>query len=305
MKNKLKKLRDSENGNAIVLVTIALLVLLTMTGLVIDGGKLFVTKTHLQKTANASVLSGAQKLLEDEETVTHVVHDVLQFHNEEASLQNLSIESNRLVRVELHKEMPLSFSTLFGMESSAVHASAAAEIGAMGEAQGAVPIGIDERFQLEFFKEYELKTDAHGNDTGWFGILALGGPGADTYYDNFMNGYDQEIKVGDIIETQTGNVAGKTRSAIKARIDNCPYTFEEAIDKKCSRVILIPVYQPTSIQSNQIQEVKIRGFAYFYLTKPASGNDTSVHGMFIKTTGPGKIDPNAANRGAFSIRLTE
>ncbi|WP_246943562.1 Tad domain-containing protein [Bacillus pinisoli] len=305
MIEKIKKLRDHENGNAIVLMTIALLVLMTMAGLVIDGGKLFVTKSHLQKTANASVLSGAQKLAEGEQSVTHVVHDVLQFHNEEQSLQNIFVEENRLVRVELNKEMPLSFSTLFGMESSPVHATAAAEIGTMGKASGAVPIGIDERFQLEFFKEYELKTDTNGSDTGWFGILSLGGPGADTYYENFMNGYDAEIQVGDIIPTETGNVAGKTRAAIKARIDNCPYPLEEAIDKKCSRIILIPVYQPVSVKSNQIKEVKVRGFAYFYLTKPASSKDTSVHGMFIELTGPGTIDPSAVNRGAYSIRLTE
>lgn len=305
MREIIKKLIDRENGNAIVLVTISMLVLLSMAGLVIDGGKLFVTKSHLQKAANASVLSGAQKLLFDEQIVNNIVNDVLEFHEEKESLQEVIVEGNHLVRVSLNKNMPLSFSTLFGLDSSPVYAEAAAEIGTMGKAQGAVPIGIDERFQLEYFKEYQLKTDTIGNDTGWFGILSLGGSGADTYYENFMNGYDEEIEVGDVLPTETGNVAGKTRAAIKARIDNCPYTFEDAVDKKCSRIILIPVYRPVDISSNQVKEVMVRGFAYFYLTKPASSKDTTVHGMFIKTTGPGTIDPNAANRGAYSIRLTE
>ncbi|MBM6619515.1 Tad domain-containing protein [Bacillus suaedaesalsae] len=300
-----KQILNRENGNAIILVTISLMVLLTMAGLVIDGGKLYVTKSHLQKAANASVLSGAQKLLVDEQFVNNVVNDVLDFHEEKESLQEVMIEDNRLVRVSLNKEMPLSFSTLFGLESSPVFAKAAAEIGTMGKASGAVPIGIDERFELEFYKEYQLKTDSIGNDTGWFGILSLGGSGADTYYENFMNGYDEEIKVGDVLSTETGNVAGKTRSAIEARIDQCPYTFEDAVDKKCSRIILIPVYRPVNVTSNQIKEVQVVGFAYFYLTRPATSKDTSVHGMFIKTTGPGTIDPNALNRGAYSIRLTE
>jgi hypothetical protein len=56
---------------------------------------------------------------------------------------------------------------------------------------------------------------------------------------------------------------------------------------------------------SQIKEVMVKGFAYFYITEPVSGNDTSVHGMFIKLTGPGEIDEHALNRGAYSIRLTE
>jgi hypothetical protein len=305
MKKILKNLIERENGNAIILVSVAMIALLGMAGLVIDGGSLFVTKTHLQKTANASVLSGAQKLIEGEASVKGVIQAVLEFHKETDSLQRITIQEQDLVRLSLTKDVPLSFSTILGMETAPVQADAAAQIGIMGKAQGAVPLGIDERFNLEFYKEYELKTDTEGSDTGWFGILSLGGTGADTYYENFINGYDQELKVGDTIPTETGNVAGKTRSAIKERIDNCPYTFDVAVDKKCSRIILIPVYKPVSIKSNQIKEVEVRGFAYFYLTRPASSKDTSVHGMFIKVTGPGTIDENALNRGAYSIRLTE
>ncbi|MFD1735258.1 pilus assembly protein TadG-related protein [Bacillus salitolerans] len=305
MKKILSRLIEKENGTALILVSVAMLGLLAMTGLVIDGGSLYVTKSHLQKTANAAALSGAQKLIEGEIAVRGIVEEVLHFHKEQTSLQSISIQEEDLVRLSLEKKVDLSFASLLGMEQAPVQATASAEVGIMGQAKGAVPLGIDERFELELYEEYELKTDTSGVDHGWFGILALGGPGAATYYDNFMNGYQHEIRVGDIIETQTGNVAGKTRDAVKERIDNCPYTLETAIDKKCSRIILVPVYQAYDTSGGQIKKVMVKGFAYFYLTKPVSGKDTSVHGMFIKMTGPGKIDESAASRGAFSIRLTE
>ncbi|MFZ3589155.1 pilus assembly protein TadG-related protein [Bacillus sp. DJP31] len=294
-----------ENGNALILVSLAMVGLLGMTGLVIDGGSLFMTKSHLQKAANAAALSGAQELFLGEGAVENIVNEVLQFHKEEKQLEKIEIDEENIVKLQLKKEVPLAFSTLFGQDTAPVEAQAAAEVGVMGSAMGAVPLGIDERFELEFYEEYELKTDTTGVDAGWFGILALGGPGAATYYDNFKNGYQYEISVGDVIDTQTGNVAGTTRSAVKERIDACPYAIQTGIEKKCSRIILVPVYQPYNVQSNQVKQVKIKGFAYFYLTEPVSGKDTSVHGMFIKLTGSGTIDESATNRGAFSIRLTE
>ena len=59
------KLFKKENGNALVLVSLAMMALLAMGGLAIDGGMLFMTKAQLQKAANAAVLSGAQELTHD------------------------------------------------------------------------------------------------------------------------------------------------------------------------------------------------------------------------------------------------
>lgn len=306
MKKILRRFYKNETGNAIILVSFAMLGLLSMTGLVIDGGSLYMTKSHLQKVANAAALSGVQEVFNSNSNVTNIVNEIIQLHKEESSiLTDLDIKPEGIVRLQLDKNMPLAFSTLFGVDTTNVGVIAAAEVGTMGAAVGAVPIGIDERFELELYKEYELKTDTVGADTGWFGILALGGPGAATYYDNLRYGYKHEIKYGDVIETQTGNVAGKTKTGINERINECPYTFDDAIKKKCPRIILIPVYETMVAEGNQIKEVKIKGFAYFYLSRPVTGNDTSVHGMFINFTGQGKINESALNRGAYSIRLTE
>ena len=86
MVNKIRSFVKEERGNAIVLTSLMLIILLGITGLVIDGGILYVTKTHLQKTANAATLSGAQELFNEEQTVTTIVEEILNAHNEKNSL---------------------------------------------------------------------------------------------------------------------------------------------------------------------------------------------------------------------------
>lgn len=301
----LKKLIKRQHGNALLLVSFALLGLLSVAGLVVDGGILYMTKSHLQKTANAVVLSGAQELTGTEAEVKKVVMEVLAGHNEEESLKMVTVALGSRIDVQLEKEVNLTFSRLFGRDVATVSTEAAAEIGAMGRAFGASPIGIDDSITLDYYVTYTLKVDQTGVESGVFGVLALGGPGANTYEDNLRNGYQAEIKIDDVLETQTGNISGKTRTVINEKVQKCPYSVGDAIERNCARIILIPVYKPHNKNTNQLKEVKITGFAYFFVTEPMNNNDTSITGMFIKRTGKGFIEPTTSPKGAYSIRLTK
>lgn len=303
--SRLKSLWKKENGNALVLVSIALMALLAITGLVIDGGMVYQTKSHLQKVANAAALSGAQELTNNQEKVEEIVYSVIDQHDTEVSLTNLGIEMEKSVEVDLEVPVSLAFSKLLGKDQVMVKAHATAELRTMGRAVGAAPLGIDESIMLEYYKEYQLKVDQQDVDTGNFGVLALGGTGAATYEYNLRHGYQNELKVGDVLETQTGNIAGKTRSVIRERVNGCQENPRDVNVRDCSRVILIPVYKPLNHTGNQLKEVQITGFAYFYVTDPMDSHDTSIRGMFIKRTGTGYEEPGALDRGAFSIRLTE
>jgi len=306
---KIKQLFTSERGNVLVIVSLAFTGLLAMTGIVIDGGTLYMQQTHLQKTANAAVLSSAQELTSDpdviEESVQSVINETLHYHDESDSFSNRSDKEELLngkVGIELKKPVPLAFSKILGFESVNLTATAGARIGYMGRAAGAAPLGIDESIELEFGKEYTLKVDEQDVDTGNFGILALEGTGAKTYEDTLKYGADEEFKVGDIVNTQTGNIAGPTKRATD-------YLTSEVCDNpaagSCLRTILIPVYKPYEHNQNQMKQIIITGFAYFYLTESMDENDKTIKGEFIKRTGPGYEHEGAQNRGAFSIRLTE
>lgn len=299
------KLVTDQKGNVIAVAALSMVAMLAMSGLVVDGGSLYIARAQMQKAANAAALSGAQELTVSEASAEEVARHVLHSHREEEGVDLLDIRMKDQITVGLTREVPLSFAGIFGIDSAPVSVSATAELGLMGEASGAAPIGIDERTQLVYNEIYTLKVEPGGQQSGFFGILALDGPGASTYSDNLRFGYKGILKLDDIIETQTGNIAGKTREAIEERIRNCPYPDGEMHHRDCPRVLLVPVYQPYNHNSNQLKKVQITGFAYFYVIGMENNNDTYIKGRFIERTGTGFVDPDAADKGAFSIRLTE
>ncbi|HET7627864.1 MAG TPA: TadE/TadG family type IV pilus assembly protein [Bacillales bacterium] len=301
----MKRLFRDQQGSTLILFALAFIGMMAMAGLVLDGGMLYVEKAALQKTADAAVLSGAQELTDSQDEVQQVVNHILAAHGKSNTLVDLNVVMNDKVSVSLKETVPLSFFSIFGQDTGTVTAQSTAEIGPMGRATGAAPLGIDASVDLVYNKEYQLKVDQTLEDTGNFGVLALGGEGASNYYDNLRNGYDGELKVGDIVQTETGNISGKTRQAVQELIEACPYPDGDYDHRDCPRVILIPVYEPYNDTQNQIKEVKITGFAYFYISEPVDSQDKTVQGIFIKRTGKGYVNSEALNRGAYAIRLTE
>jgi hypothetical protein len=304
-KTDLGNLIRGERGSAAVLVGMAMLLLLTVVGLVVDGGTMYAQKSHLQKVANAAALSGAQELTAGQGDVEAIVAGILIEHGEQASHIGTEIAMKSSVRVKLRKQVPLGFAKLLGKETVTVEVEAAARIMPMAVAAGAAPLGIDESIPLEFLKPYKLKVDSSGVEAGYFGILALGGPGASTYEMNLKHGYPSEIQIGDIIDTQTGNIAGKTREGVQFRIDSDPYPPGDYSHRDSPRIILIPVYRPYNQTSNQMKQIEVTGFAYFYIMEPMSSKDTSITGMFIERTGTGYEGADAPVKGAYAIKLVE
>ncbi|GAM15629.1 pilus assembly protein TadG-related protein [Mesobacillus selenatarsenatis] len=294
-----------ESGNTILLAALSMFVILSIAGLAIDGGMVYMTKAELQKTANAAVLSGAQELTNNEAKVDEVVRSIVAAHKDGSSVDNISIVMEKKVGIDLSKKVDLAFSKLLGFETVDVKAHSAAELRTMGRAEGAAPLGIDDSIPLEFNKEYQLKVDTGGVEYGNFGVLALGDTGARPYEENLRHGYQNELSVGDIVITQTGNIAGKTREVVKEKVNSCPELPRDINTRNCSRILLVPVYKPYSTDVNQVKEVKITGFAYFYITDPMDSHDTSIKGIFIKRAGTGFESEAAAFKGAYSIRITE
>lgn len=301
------RLFKEESGGSMIIVALLMVVMLGVTGLVIDMGILYKTKSSLNKTVNTAVLSGSQELLGSDSSVRDVVKKILLEEGEEESLKEINIdrEDSYRLKVVLEKEEPLYFLKLFNLNSMKISASATAELVTMSQAVGAVPLGIDESIPLEYMKEYSLKVDSGYSEYGNFGILALSGAGSMLYEQDLMYGYKNKIKVGDIINTETGNVSGKTRNAVNYRISSCPYPEGDITERDNPRIMLVLIYEPYEISSNQLKKVKITGFAYFYIKEPMNAQDSSINGYFIKRVGNGIGDDSLENNGAYAIRLVE
>ncbi|AOM83862.1 pilus assembly protein TadG-related protein [Salisediminibacterium beveridgei] len=291
----------NERGNVLMIVSLGFTTFLGMVGLVIDGGMFYMEKTSLQKAANAAVLSGAQELMEDEMEVELIVDEVLDQHGEAASVDQLAVFMEERVTLTLSRDMQTAFMMIFGIDAVEITAEAKAGIGPVGRADGVAPLGIDESIELEYEEEYLLRVDEEDVDTGNFGILALEGKGANTYEDTLKYGSEEEFSIGEIVGTQTGNIANPTRRAIDHLISLC----DDPYDRQCGRTILIPVYKPIDPVGNQVKEVEITGFAHFYILEPLDPKDTKIRGKFIERTTHGYVEEGAIYRGAFTISLME
>lgn len=301
----IKRFVKEEQGNTLFFGAISLMAILCIAGLALDGSLLYMKKSQLQKEANAAVLSGAQELTTTEQKVTSTVQTILNAHKDTTALSKLDIKMGEKVALTLTKPVNLTFARLFGLEKVNVKAHAAAGLNAIGKSIGAAPLGIDESIPLEYYKEYKLKVDSSDSLSGNFGVLALGGPGAKTYEQNLRDGYQSEISINDIINTETGNIAGKTIDVINQRVNGCSQPPGEYSLRNCSRIILILVYKPYNYTGGQMKQIQVTGFAYFYITTPMRTNDTSITGVFIKRAGEGSFVEGAKDKGAYSIRLTE
>jgi Flp pilus assembly protein TadG len=301
----LKRLYRSEEGNVMILFALSMVLLLGMVGAVVDIGFVFKGKSDLKKAATTAALSGAQELTNgDPVRVQNVVDTVLASYNETSSLQSLQTTMDQSVRVTLKKQIPLGFAKIFGFKSMTIQQSATAKLDPIGALFGATPLGIDESIPITYGQQVSLKVAAGDSSTGNFGILALAGPGAKTYGETLKYGYDQNLTVGDIVPTQTGNIAGATQDGVNYRISQCPNPSGDTTIRECSRILPVVVYKPYG-STTKLTQIIVTGFAYFYLQQPMSSNDTAIIGTFIKRVDVGTYKGGSVNKGAYMSRLVE
>lgn len=306
MREKVHRLMRGEQGNVMVLFAVSLVFLIGMIGLVVDIGFVYKAKSDLKKVATTAALSGAQELTNgDPSRVQSVVNTVVASNQEQGSLENTQINLNQQVRVTLKKQVPLAFAKIFGYQSMTVEQSATARIDPIGALNGAIPLGIDESTPVVYGQTVSLKVGAGDSVSGNFGVLALAGLGARTYEETLKYGFNQTLSVGDVVPTQTGNIAGSTQDGVNFRIDQCPNTSGDTTVRDCARILPIVVYEPYQSSTNQLQSIKVTGFAFFYLQQPMSQNDTAIVGTFIKRVDTGTYSGGSVNKGAFMARLTE
>lgn len=293
-----------EQGNVMVIVAAAMAALIGMLGLVIDLGRVYVEKSDLKKEATTAVLSASQELTNSEDRVNDVISKILDSYSASDELEGKQIDMDKKVTVQLKRYVPYSFMSIFGMDGITVHAEASAVIQPIGTESGVVPLGVDQSVNLIYGQTYTLKVGAGDETIGNFGILALDGPGAKTYGETLKYGFDQPLSVGDVVNTQTGDMSGPTSDGVSYRMANCPYPDGETYHRDCDRIMPIVVYTPNSYSNNKLTSVKITGFAFFYLMQPGSDPDV-VNGMFIKRVGVGTYGSESLDRGAYTVRLVE
>ena len=312
----------SEAGSVAVIVAISFTVLMGLTALVVDVGRLYVEQNRLVKAVDSAALAAAQELARSSTSVESTAKEYADYNGVNPDEIIVAVNgSEKMVTVEAVRKVEFTFAPFIGFTDSNVRARAKAKVGAISSVNGAVPFAVEKQ-NFVFGQPYVLKygansnfdhgdddtIDGSGNRVGWYGALSLGGTGASRYEENLKNGFNGVLKVGQIVDTETGNVSGPTTVGIKFRLDNCTHTPRCSINQyspACPTIIWVPVITPI-ISGNQVKQVEIVGFAAFLIEDIAgSGLNNYVKGYFIRETTSGEFGNSSDGYGLMAVKLIE
>ncbi len=128
---------------------------------------------------------------------------------------------------------------------------------------------------------------------GNFGPAALGQRGADAYEENIIYGYPGFIQVGDILETEPGNMIGPTQSGVEALIAQDPTArmvqnssgnwvviSDDFPMNESPRIIPIPMYSVLFAPSQGRAEFQVANIASFFVERM---NGRILYGRFVQS----------------------
>jgi Putative Flp pilus-assembly TadE/G-like len=308
-------LRKSESGQAIVLMTLSLVVILGMAALVLDVGNWFHTKRRLQGTADAAALAGAQELPDDPSAAQTMAMSYANQNGGDVAGANIVVSStvlpNDTISVRARKTDPGFFSNIFGIASADIDARAKARVGPPAQAKYVAPMVVycghdliqncDGNHVPTFNVQTTMDFDKMGAP-GAFGMLNLdggnGAVGAKEEADWILKGFDKYLGLG------------LYRSDPGAKFESS--NVGDALDARIGTVLLFPVFK-TLTGTGQNAEYDIIGWIGFHLDSwKVHGHTAQLKGYFteyiaqgiLASSGGGPTGPSST-WGVKSIQLIE
>ena len=333
----------NERGVVIIWSAFFMIMMLGFVALGIDVAKLMATRTELQNAADAAALAGASaldlvtgQLMPDSALMraqdTSLRNKAFVDAPVPVTLLGADVSVNpaeNTVTVTVRRDpssdgsMVTHVAQVLGLTRLQVKATATAKAERTCEAcermvpMGAVPPVGQANFLTGCANRYMLMSAGGGSGPVAPGnYLALSFPecnegpcvgmpstGAATFRCLLENGYGCCIRIGQVIQTEPGTMAGPTRQGLDARWDsdtdqrqNICYSEYQG---NGSRIVNVPVITPIG---NGRTQVTVTGLAAFFLRERAAGNG-DIWAEFIYDVVPGT--GGNCNSTMFTIRLIE
>ncbi|NLP50798.1 Tad domain-containing protein [Bacillus sp. RO1] len=302
----------SNNGNALVMMAFILSLLVALTGLVVDGGRLYLQKGELQKAIDSAALAGVQQVKNGQIKAVNAAIELAAANGTSLNSSNITVGSDS---VEIHNEVPveMTFAKVLGFGSIDVSATSKAVVDTsrgIRKHSNVIPVGIPKDNLVKgqtHTLHFTPGEGSNGPQQGNFGFLAIGGRGAANLEDNIANGIEVEITPGSYVLTEPGLQWGKVRSGFQERISKdatkayCNQ-FSTATSA-CERVAILPIVNDLG-SVNGRGKVEIIGFAAFWIEKvEPNGGNKSVSGYFIDIVSSGEFSKDVENFGISTIKL--
>ncbi len=303
----LLKILKNEDGVTMVVAVAIFVVVLGCTALVADVGMAYISEQKLTNAVDAVALAAIQDInISHQQAITtaenYMAHNG--YHAEDISVMIGS--DNKSVEVFGTDSVDFYFAKIFGYDGTEVNAKSKAVVLPITGISGVRPFAIED-FPLQYGVQYVLKEGAGDSYHGNFGVVALGGSGASVYRNNIKYGYSGTLRVGDWIDTETGNMPSPTQEGIDFLMNQCDHapkcTFN-LYDPACARIIPVPIVD--TLQVDGRKDVQIIGFAMFLIEGTTmSGGHLDVIGRFIKYYGDGEMEQGGRDFGLYAAKLVE
>ena len=205
--------RKRDDGQAVVLMVLALAVLLGMCAMVLDVGSWFRTQRRLQGTADAAALAGAQQLPDNPSAAQTMALSYANQNGGNVLGSDITVgtlyQANDIIDVTAKKTDSGFFSSVLGIVNADISATARARVGPPAQAQYVAPMVVYCDHPLihncnggnvpTFSQPTHMDLDKMGAP-GAFGMLDLsnsgGNAGSSTLGSWILNGYDQYLPLG-------------------------------------------------------------------------------------------------------------
>ncbi len=290
--------QPNQRGSVLVTVTLFSLVLMGFAALAIDVGRTLVTRTRLQRVADAAALAGGKDLPLGTATSRTAAIDFAGLNGIALSAGEVTFPTADSIRVAFNRPVDTVFARVFGITSYSVPTHATAALHTATSMGALRPWGIP---ALDFAgyaigSTYTLKLNPQSGEYhggGNFQALDLDGGGASTYRDTIQAGSQKRYTVGDSVATETGNMKGPTQQGSNYLMGGDTHaSYAEAVaagDVSCPRIVSVIVIRQDSFGSGNTS-LTIAGFASFFIT--GWQNPDQVVGQFIRY-----VDMNGTSTG--------
>lgn len=163
MNKIIRRERDHQGGQVLVLMAFGLIALIAILALVIDGGAIYLNRRRMQNAADAGVMAGTRIAALDGTT-----SEAISAANDYAITRNgadtASVTADgRTLTVSACENVPMSFARLLGRSTTTVCARAAALWGPISESAKMAPIAIKD-FPYLFNTPYVIWDDDSERD---------------------------------------------------------------------------------------------------------------------------------------------
>lgn len=288
-------------GNAAIILVVAFTALLGFTALALDIGNVYINKVKLSNALDAAALSACLELPENPSKASIIAYEYLEKNGIDPSRTTISIsDNNKQVEIEGDLDVEYFFAKAIGLKGTKVYAKTRAVIGPVKSVKGGLRPFAVVAYDFSYGDRVTLKEDAGDGYHGNYGVVALGGFGANVFRINALYGYNGKISVGDLIDTEPGNMAGVVND-IRNYINSDPYTFQN-FNRDSRRLWTLPLVNTLEVDGRK--KVLVVGFAEFFVedVQKKSGK-AEITGRFIRYVRSGEIDFTLEDTGLYAAKL--